>query len=174
MNAGARFLRQGPSASQLRAAAPPHPRAPCILSTSLGGQGSPLHAHEPPQGRALPHGRPSGARKLPTNNAPWPALGVTGLECECFHLQQSEWPLRKASGWGFRVGVPGMRSRNAIRNAEFWVSRAFPFRVPRSVETRPALPSQSTSGAGLRRLGSWFPNCNILQRFATSKSVLAV
>ena len=47
-----------------------------------------------------------------------------------------------SSGFGFRVGVPGMRSRNASRNAEFWVSRAFPFRVPRSVETHPAMPSQ--------------------------------
>ena len=56
--------------------------------------------------------------------------------------------LSEKAGLGFRVGVPGMRSRNAIRNAEFWVSRAFPFRVPRSVETRPALPSQSTSGSG--------------------------
>jgi hypothetical protein len=48
------------------------------------------------------------------------------------------------TGLGFRIGVPGMRSRNAPRNAEFWVSRAFPFRVPRSVETlsfAPQVPS---------------------------------
>ena len=64
---------------------------------------------------------------------------------------------RPSAGCGFRVGVPGMRSRNASRNAEFWVSRAFPFRLPRSVENRPALPSQiPPRRSGLRRFrGSW-------------------
>ena len=56
------------------------------------------------------------------------------------------------SGWGFRIGVPGMRSRNAKRNAELCVSRAFPFRVPRSVNLASQSPSNTLlPGAGLRR-----------------------
>ena len=55
-------------------------------------------------------------------------------------------------GWGFRIGVPGMRSRNAKRNAELCVSRAFPFRVPRSVNLASQSPPNTLlPGAGLRR-----------------------
>ena len=67
-------------------------------------------------------------------------------------LEAACWPTEGFAGWGFRIGVPGMRSRNAKRNAELCVSRAFPFRVPRSVNLASQSPPNTLlPGAGLRR-----------------------